>query len=140
MRWYRLYQISTSHEGLPSCYKAKYQAEKVSNAADNCLGSFREPINKFPQYVRYLVQQIKVLCPVLGKLKISQILARAGLYVGASTVGHMLKEKQVSPPAEERKKEGRKGVVTSKRPNHLWKITFQGGRPHLPMVKLRLTA
>src|SRR5581483_1017096 len=45
-----------------------------------------EPINKFPDFVRYLVQRLQTHCPRLGKVKIAQILARAGLHLAVSTV------------------------------------------------------
>jgi hypothetical protein len=34
----------------------------------------RTPVNKFPDFVRYLVQRLKVLCPSMGKVKIAQVL------------------------------------------------------------------
>ena len=54
------------------------------------------PVNKFPDFVRYLVQRMKTLCPMLGKVKIAQVLARAGLHLGQTTVGRILKEKPAS--------------------------------------------
>ena len=39
----------------------------------------REPVNKFPDFVRHVVQRLKALCPTMGKVKIAQTLARAGL-------------------------------------------------------------
>jgi hypothetical protein len=38
-------------------------------------------VNKFPNFVRHIVQRLKVLCPSLGKVKIAQMLARAGLHL-----------------------------------------------------------
>ena len=49
------------------------------------------PVNKFPDFVRYLVQRLKTLCPTMGKSKIAQTLARAGLHLGTTTVARMLK-------------------------------------------------
>ena len=56
------------------------------------------PVNKFPEFVGHLVQRLHTLCPTLGKKKIAQIqiLARAGLHLGTTTVGRMLKQ---SPPS-----------------------------------------
>ena len=45
------------------------------------------PVNKFPDFVAHLVQRLQVLCPRLGKVKIAQVLARAGLHLGVSSVG-----------------------------------------------------
>ena len=49
------------------------------------------PVNKFPEFVKHVVQRLKMLCPSMGKLKIAQTLARAGLHLGTTTVGRMLK-------------------------------------------------
>ncbi|HUT92961.1 MAG TPA: hypothetical protein VMY37_25950 [Thermoguttaceae bacterium] len=60
---------------------------------------------------------------MLGKVKIARILAGAGL-LGATTVGRMLKEKPIPRPKDDQdqKTDGKKRVVTSKYPNHLWQI------------------
>ena len=36
----------------------------------------RTPVNKFPDFVKYIVIRLKTLCPTLGKRKIAQILFR----------------------------------------------------------------
>jgi transposase InsO family protein len=81
----------------------------------------REPVNRFPDFVRYLVQWLKVMCPRLGKVKTAQILCRAGLHLGPTTVGRMIKE---PPPTFPRACEGAVSgrVVTAKRPDHVWHI------------------
>ena len=96
--------------------------KRVDEQGPDALIQLREPVNRFPDFVRYLVQQLRALCPMLGKVKISQILARAGLHLGATTVGRILKEEPVHRPTEDQKKEGKNRVVTSKYPNHLWQI------------------
>lgn len=96
--------------------------KRVDEQGPDALVQLREPVNRFPDFVRYLVQQFKALCPMLGKVTISQILARAGLHLGATTVGRILKEEPVHRPTEDQKKEGKNRVVTSKYPNHLWQI------------------
>ena len=96
--------------------------KRVDEQGPDALIQLREPVNRFPDFVRYLVQQLRALCPMLGKVKISQILARAGLHLGATTVGRILKEEPVHRPTEDQKKEGKNRVVISKYPNHLWQI------------------
>ena len=46
---------------------------------DDALVQTSTPVNRFPDVVRYAVQQIKLFCPTLGKLKIAEKLARAGM-------------------------------------------------------------
>ena len=45
------------------------------------------PVNKFPQFVQHCVQRLKTLAPTMGKVKIAQTLARAGLHLGATSCG-----------------------------------------------------
>src|SRR5438105_13984751 len=70
-----------------------------------CRGRIRrrlrtpEPVNKFPAFVRYLVQRLQTMCARVGKVKIAQVLARAGLHLGATTVGRMRRQTPAAPPA-----------------------------------------
>ncbi len=79
-----------------------------------------EPVNRFPNFVRYLVQRLKTLCPTLGKVKIAQILGRAGLHLAPTTVGRMLKEPPQRPSPETARASG--STLQAKRPNHVWHI------------------
>ncbi len=38
----------------------------------------RVPVNKFPEFVGYIVRRLKVLCPSMGRVKIAQVLCRGG--------------------------------------------------------------
>jgi transposase InsO family protein len=80
----------------------------------------RQPINRFPDFVSYIVQRLQVLCPSFGKVKIAQMLARAGLHLGVATVGRLRRQPPPSPqpPVREPMRSGRR--VTAKYPNHVW--------------------
>ena len=78
----------------------------------------REPVNKFPEFVRYAVRLLKTLCLTMGKAKIAQMLCRVGLHLGTTTVGRMLKEPAASRSSDT-PSDGR--VVTAKRPDHVWR-------------------
>ncbi|MHC4093921.1 MAG: transposase [Planctomycetota bacterium] len=80
----------------------------------------REPVNKFPDFVRYAVQRLKALCPTLGKAKIAEVLCRAGLHLGTTTVGRILKEPPRPTPAEAGTSNDR--VVTARVPNPVWHV------------------
>jgi putative transposase len=111
---------------------------RIDEAGAKALVQTSLPLNKFPDFVRYLVQRLKVLCPMLGKQKIAQVLCRAGLHLGTTTVGRILKEdphpkpagKQAASPqsteetrqAEDIPTEAAKRVVTAKRINHVWHV------------------
>src|SRR5690242_17229439 len=72
----------------------------------------------------YAVQRLQALCPALGKQKLAEVLARAGLHLGTTTIGRMRKEDPVPPPPPQSVKPVPKGErkVTAKRPNHVWQI------------------
>ena len=95
-----------------------------AGAEDDGLLRTSEPVNKYPDYVRYIVQRLKTLCPIMGKRQIAQILARAGLHLGATTVWRILKEEPLPAKPDLMGKEAKATdhVVTAKYPNHVWHI------------------
>ncbi len=94
--------------------------KRLDQQGANALVQIREPVNKFPDFVRYAVQRLKTLCPALGKVKIADILCRAGLHLGATTVGRILKESPYPTAPKAAAANGR--VVTARKPNHVWHI------------------
>jgi len=93
---------------------------RINEGGANALVQTREPVNKFPEFVRYVVQRLKALCPRLGKAKIAEMLCRAALHLGTTTVGRILKEPPAPPPVEATAESDH--VVTAKRPNHVWHV------------------
>jgi hypothetical protein len=75
--------------------------KRLEEEGENALIQLAEPVNKFPGFVRYIVLQLKTFFPGLGKEKIAQVLARAGLHLGVTTAGRMLKEKPSKEVEEE---------------------------------------
>ncbi len=61
----------------------------------------REPVNKFPDFVTMVVQQPRATVPAMGKVRIAQTLARAGLKLSKTTVGRMLKRPLPKAPVLE---------------------------------------
>ena len=94
--------------------------KRIDEDGAAALVQLRQPVNKFPDFMRYLVQRLKTLCPSLGKRKIAQILARAGLHLGATTVRRMIKSKVTRPPADPiEQTEQSDHIVTARRPDHV---------------------
>lgn len=83
-----------------------------------------EPVNKYPDFVRYIVQRLEVLCPTMGKKRIAQTLARAGLYLEVTTVGRMMKEEPVptKPEFAEALKAQSDRVITARYAHHVWNV------------------
>src|SRR2546426_2049400 len=51
---------------------------RLDEEGPDALVRLPQPVNKFPEFIGYLVKRLRILCPTLGKVKIAQILARAG--------------------------------------------------------------
>ena len=64
-------------------------------------------------------KRLKILSPAMGKVKIAETLCRAGLHLGVTTIGQILKEEPQSDP-EDTVPSTR--VVTAMRPNHVWHV------------------
>lgn len=97
---------------------------RVDEGGPDALVQLAEPVNKFPQLVAYLVRRLKAVCPTLGKRKIAETLARAGLHLSVTTVGRMLRDTPRHLPCPSRKKvePAKPPEVTAKRPNHVWHV------------------
>ena len=93
--------------------------KRIDEQGPEALLELREPVNKYPDFVRYTVQRLKTLSPGMGKVKIAETLCRAGLHLRATTVGRILKE-DPHPGPDDAVPSTR--VVSAKRPNHVWHV------------------
>ena len=112
----------TAHAFLVTAATISSWLARIDEAGPDALVQLAQPVNKFPDFVGYLVRRLKALCPTLGKVKIAQVLCRAGLHLGVTTVGRMLKEEPNVKPAGRAKAPGTGRVVTAKYANHLWHV------------------
>ena len=102
--------------------------KRVDEEGPDALVQLREPVNKFPEVFQYAVRLLKAVCPSrMGKGKTAQMLCRAELRLGTTTVGRMLKKK--AKPASSRSEDAASGsrVVTAKRPDHVWNVDVTTG-------------
>ena len=105
-------------------------ANRSDEDSPNPLLRTTEPVNKFPDHVRYLVQRFKTLYPRLGAKKIVSTLARAGLSMAVTTARNILEEEPVPAPEStpevkttaEDKPEPKS--IKADRPDHVWGIDF----------------
>lgn len=67
---------------------------RLDDGGEEALVRLEEPVNRYPDYVAYLVRHLKALSPALGKVRIAQMLARSGLHIRSSTVRRMLEREQ----------------------------------------------
>jgi len=66
--------------------------KRVDESGFYALVKLPEPANRFPDFVRQVVRQLKCICPTMGKVRIAQMLARAGLQLSPSTVRRFLRQ------------------------------------------------
>lgn len=71
--------------------------KRLDEGDERALVETTTPVNEPPDFVRYIVRRLKVLCPTMGKRKIAEVLSRAGLHLGATTVRRMTQETVSSP-------------------------------------------
>ncbi len=117
--------------------------KRVDEQGEAPLVQTPTPVNKFPDFVRHIVCRLKVLHPTFGKKRIAQLLARAGLHIGVTTVKRMLEHGHAEPPKDDGKPDGAmtgeqapgeqapgevpkrpNRPVKSKYPDHVWQVDF----------------
>ena len=92
---------------------------RLDEEGADALVQMREPVNRYPDFVGYIVRRLRVLCPTMGKTRIANVLCRAGLHLGSTTVQRMLQgNSDPKRPAATATKPTR--VVTARQPNHVW--------------------
>ena len=96
--------------------------QRLDEKGPNGLVQLQVPVNRFPDFVRYMVQRLKTLCPVLGKARIARMLARAGLHLGRSTVGRILAAPKPAPAPAMSQSDETSRIVTARYPNHIWHV------------------
>jgi transposase InsO family protein len=96
---------------------------RLDEEGPDALVQVRQPINRFPDFVRCLVQRLKVLCPMMGKAKIAQVLARAGLHLGTTTVERIVHQnRRPTLPINDSETTYKQRVVAAKCPGHVWHV------------------
>jgi len=101
---------------------------RIDEEGERALVQTPEPVNRFPDYVAYLVRWLKSVCPTMGKARIADTLARAGLRLGATTVRRMLNEGGPVDASgeialsEDGEPKVTTRVVKAKYPDHVWSV------------------
>jgi transposase InsO family protein len=96
--------------------------KRVDERGERALIQIADPVNRFPDFVRYLVKQLKALIPSMGKVRTAQFFARAGLHLAATTIARIWSETE--PSSDDALAAAREidalttRVVTAKYPGH----------------------
>jgi len=76
--------------------------KRLGEQGPEALLQIPAPVNRFPDFVAHLVQQLRLMLPAMGKVRVVQLLARAGLHLSASTVKRMSSRRlRPRPPSAE---------------------------------------
>jgi transposase InsO family protein len=97
---------------------------RVDEQGERALVQTEEPVNKYPEFVAQLVRELKLICPDFGKVRIAQVLARAGLQLGATTVGRMLARCPTRKAADATQEplDSTRRILVAKGPDHIWHV------------------
>ena len=72
----------TARAFLVSAVTVASWMRRLNEEGEQALVRLPVPVNRFPDFVRVVVRQLRATCPLLGKVRIAQMLARAGLALG----------------------------------------------------------
>jgi len=86
------------------------------------------PVNRYPDFVRNLVRQLKRLFPAMGSERMVQVLARAGFQLGATTIRRMVRESGGPLEDSDEAIVGRRRRVVAKYPGHTWHVDLTKAR------------
>jgi hypothetical protein len=56
-------------------------ARRLDEEGADALVQVPVPVNRFPDFVTYVVRRLRALCPAMGTRRIATVLARAGLHL-----------------------------------------------------------
>jgi hypothetical protein len=105
--------------------------KRLDERGKDALVKPRAPVNRYSDRVALIVKKLHALAPQLGKRKVADILARAGIKLAASTVARLKKRRLAPPssapastcgPSRRRSANGSERVVSAKCPHHLWHV------------------
>ncbi len=103
--------------------------KRLDEGKERALVCTPTPVNKYPDFVGYLVRRLRTLCPTMGKRKIAKVLARAGLHLGSTTVRRMSQNQGSDAPVDSREVASSEEIgpldartVTANYSNHVWDL------------------
>jgi transposase-like protein len=102
--------------------------QRRDEGGDEALLQTPKPVNTFPAFVSDIILRLEQLAPTMGKLRVAQTLARAGLHISASTIKRIKARGRPERPdaearmsADEGAKRSTPGIIAP-RPNHTWVV------------------
>jgi len=125
----------TAHRFLLTADTIASWMRRLDERGPEALVQTPVPVNRYEDVVTLLAQKLHQAAPSLGRRKLADVLARAGVKLAASTVGRMLKRKPppAPPPKEPNKVEVKPSrVVTARETHHVWHVDLTACPTGLP--------
>lgn len=104
---------------------------RLDEQGEDALVKTRVPVNKYPDWLRLLVRQMKAQVPLFGAVRVAAMLGRAAIAISDSTIKRMRREMpKPAPPPRTTVDETATGSapdvkasgVRAKYPHHVWNI------------------
>ncbi len=112
----------TARAFLVDLHTLQLWMRRLDEAGERALIQTTEPVNRYPDFVRHLVRQLKQLFPAMGNERIANVLARAGLRLSATTVRRIVRERTYAPEPEDEPVSRRRRRVVARYPGHTWHV------------------
>lgn len=101
--------------------------KRLDENGPDALVAVSEPVNRFPDFVGEIVRRLRASFPALGKVRIADMLARAGVHLAPATIARMLAKQKPSHIGTQPKKSDsaqcdQSRVVTAKGPHEVWHV------------------
>jgi hypothetical protein len=87
----------TAHVFLVDLHTLQIWMRRLDEHGERTLIQTVEPVNRYPDFVRNVVRQLKRLFPAMGYERMAMVLARVGLVLGATTIRRIVHEKNGFP-------------------------------------------
>ncbi|MFC1461217.1 DDE-type integrase/transposase/recombinase [Verrucomicrobiota bacterium] len=98
---------------------------ELEQEGEHALVQIPVPVNKYPEFLTFVTQQLKTLAPRFGKKTIAEYFMRAGLYLSTTSVSRYLKapfSKPPDPSLDPSTPEQTAKRIISRHPNHTWLV------------------
>lgn len=101
--------------------------KRLDENGPDALVALSEPVNRFPDFVAEIVRRLRSSFPTLGKVRIADVLARAGVHLAPATVARMLGKRKPSPKGTKPTQNAAATAdppraVTARAPHDVWHV------------------
>ena len=95
---------------------------RLDEHGERALVQTNEPVNRYPDFVRNLVRQLKRLFPTMGYERMAQVFARVGLLMGATTLRRIVLEKAGPSTDDVSAERGSRRRAVARYPGDVWHL------------------